>query len=280
MKVSLMHLAAIVALAACDRSARSTPASDADVDIVRITARAASIEAPDSLRPGWRRIHVEEVDGGHIVVLYRLADRTAAPGAVADFVAALDTAAATAAATPSAATAVGGFEGGASGDVVVHLTPGAYVLACVRRGDDGHRHAHRGESTTLTVRSASAADSTFASPPPSMQSINMVDFAYVGPDQWTRGAQFLRIENTGQQDHQLRLARLRDGATLQAWMTADDPATVATVVAGMARVGPGEVAYLPVDLTPGAYVAYCLVPDAKSRQPHVELGMLRQILVP
>ncbi len=276
MKLSLMRLAAIVLLAACDRSARKAPASDADLDIVRITARAGSIEAADSLRPGWRRIHVEEVDGGHIVVLFRLADGTAAPGAVADFVAALDTAAA----TPSAATAIGGFEGGASGDVVVHLTPGAYVLVCVRRGEDGHRHAHRGEATTLTVRTASAADSAFASPPPSTQSINMVDFAYVGPDQWTRGAQFLRLENTGQQDHQLRLARLRDGATLQAWMTADDPATVATAVAGMARVGPGEVAYLPVDLTPGAYVAYCLVPDGKSRQPHVEMGMFRQIRVP
>jgi hypothetical protein len=63
-------------------------------------------------------------------------------------------------------------------------------------------------------------------------------------------------------------------------MSADDPETVATAFAGMARIGPGEVAYLPVDLTPGAYVAYCLVADATSRQPHVELGMLRLIRVP
>lgn len=130
------------------------------------------------------------------------------------------------------------------------------------------------------MRAPSVADSVFATPPPSVRTNNMVDFAYAGPEQWTRGAPFLRIENGGRQDHQLRLARLREGATLQAWMTADDPDTVATAFAGMARVGPGDVAYLPVDLTPGAYVANCLVPDARTRQPHVEPGMLRQIRVP
>lgn len=98
--------------------------------------------------------------------------------------------------------------------------------------------ARHGEFSTLTVRAPSVAASVFATPPPSVRTNNMVDFAYAGPD------------------------------------------TVATAFVGMARVGPGDVAYLPVDLTSGAYVAYCLVPDARTRQPHVELGMLRQIRVP
>ena len=107
-----------------------------------------------------------------------------------------------------------------------------------------------------------------------------IPFAYIGPDHWAPGAQLLRIENTGKQDHQLRLARLRDGASLKAWTTADDPETVATTLLGMARLGPGEVAYLPVDLTPGTYIAYCLVADMTTKRPHVELGMLRAIQVP
>jgi hypothetical protein len=38
-------------------------------------------------------------------------------------------------------------------------------------------------------------------------------------------------------------------------------------------------AYLPVDLVAGSYVIYCLIPDAASGRPHVELGMLRAIQV-
>ncbi|WP_411279457.1 hypothetical protein [Gemmatimonas sp.] len=63
-------------------------------------------------------------------------------------------------------------------------------------------------------------------------------------------------------------------------MNADNRDTVATTFAGMARVGPGEVAYLPVGLAPGAYIAYCLVAEATTRRPHLELGMVRTFRVP
>ncbi|WP_373065474.1 hypothetical protein [Gemmatimonas sp.] len=159
-------------------------------------------------------------------------------------------------------------------------TPGVSVLACVRRADDGHRHAYDGEFTTLVVQPLMPADSVFASPPPSAHTIRMIDFAYLGPEQLTRGAQLLRVENSGQQDHQVRLARMRAGASLRSWMTADHRDAVAKTFAGMARVGPGEVAYLPVDLAPGAYVAYCLIAEATTRRPHLELGMVRLIQVP
>lgn len=263
-------LAGVVAtVTACESAPRTAASAPADV---AVTVRTGSIAAPDSVSPGWRRVRVDETDGEHIVVVFRLPATTDVPA----FVAALDTAPA----TPRPGIAIGGPEIGAQGEVVVHLTPGVYVLACVRRGADGHRHARTGESRILFVRTATAADSAFATPPRSTQTVRMVDFAYVGPDHWAPGAQLLRIENTGPHDHQLRLVRLRAGGTLQAWMTADDPDTVATAVVGMARVGVGEVAYLPVDLTPGSYIAYCLVTDGATKKPHVELGMLRAIQVP
>lgn len=258
----------LAVFAACDDSAR-VGASTADVPV---TVRTGSITAPDSVSPGWRRVHVDETEGEHIVIVFRLPASNDVPA----FVAALDSAPA----TPRPGLAIGGPEVGAQGDVIVHLTPGVYVLACVRRGEDGHRHAGRGESKIVYVRPAAAADSAFAAPPPSTQTVRMVDFAYVGSEHWAPGAQLLRIENTGPQDHQVRVARLRAGGTLQAWMTADDPDTVATTIVGMARVGAGEVAYLPIDLTPGSYIAYCLVTDGATKRPHVELGMLRAIQVP
>ena len=62
-------------------------------------------------------------------------------------------------------------------------------------------------------------------------------------------------------------------------MIADDPDQHATAVAGLARLGPGAEAYLPVELPTGAYVIYCLIRDPASGRPHVELGMLKAIQI-
>lgn len=83
---------------------------------------------------------------------------TATASEVTAFLAALDTAPV----TPRPGVALGGPEVGAQGEVIVHVTPGVYVLACVRRGDGGHRHASAAESAVLHVRSARPAASAFA----------------------------------------------------------------------------------------------------------------------
>lgn len=76
-----------------------------------------------------------------------------------------------------------------------------------------------------------------------------------GPEVGDSGRHLLAVRNVGAQDHQLRLARLRPGATVRDWMDADDPGEVVTDVAGVARLGAGQSAYLPVDLAAGEYVA-------------------------
>lgn len=62
-------------------------------------------------------------------------------------------------------------------------------------------------------------------------------------------------------------------------MNAEDPSSQEVPVGGMARLGPGAAAYLPVDLPRGEYIAYCLVPDLASGRPHAMLGMVRLIHV-
>ena len=270
--VAKTFAALVVGLASC----RDVPrAPDDGLSEVQVNVRSGAIIAPDSARAGWTRVSVSEAEDAHIVVIFRL-PATTTESDVRAFVAALDTAPS----TPPPGTAIGGPEVGTEGSVIVQLTPGVYVLACVRRDDDGHRHASRGETRMLTVRSAALVDSAAAGPPPSTHTLRMVDFAYIGADRVQAGPQLIRIENAGKQDHQVRLARLRKGASLQSWMSAEDPESIATTMAGMARVGPGEVAYLPVDLTSGSYVAYCLIADANTKRPHVALGMLRAIEVP
>lgn len=244
------------------------PAAD-----VTFAVRGSAITGPDSVGPGWSRVRVEEGGAGHIVVIFRVAG-AATDADLTTFLAALDSAPA----TPASAVALGGPEVGDIGDVVVQLTPGRYVLGCVRRGRGGHRHASSGEAKVLVVTNARVTAGR-DSPPAATQEVQLVDFAYIGPDRWPAGSHMLRVQNGGHQEHQLRLARLRPGSSLDDWMNAGDPGDIATPVAGVARLGPGAVAYLPVELPAGAYVAYCLITDPASGREHIKLGMLRAIQV-
>lgn len=257
---------AALALAACGSAGREpVPASDGGL---RIVASAGTLAAPDSVDAGWTRVRVDEDGTGHVVVVFRLADGATAADVPA-FLAALDTAAA----TPAGAVALGGPEMGDRGAVVLELAPGPHVVACLSRRDAAHRHASTGEARLLVVRTARAA----APAPTATDTVAMTDFAYPGTDRWRSGARVLAVRNDGRQDHQLRLARLRDGTTLREWAASEGE--TGTDVAGMARLGAGRTAYLPVELRPGEYVAYCLVPDPRTRQPHAMLGMVRAIHV-
>ena len=240
-------------------------------DII-IAAGRGRITAPTEAVPGWSRVRVDEDGAGHIVVLFRL-PVTASDSTVADFLARLDTGVP----TPLPGVALGGPEVGDTGQVIVHLTAGRYVIACMRAGADGQRHLHAGETAMLTVRGK--AKKARAAAPHASQVVRMVDFAFVGDDQWKAGPQLIRVENNGHQDHQLRIVRLRDGASMSDWINAPNPGAFAVPVVGLARTGAGEVAFLPVNLAPGSYVAHCLVTDQTSGRQHIALGMYRLIEV-
>jgi hypothetical protein len=246
------------------------PTETATTDELLITVQGGTLSGPDSLSPGWTRLRVEEDGSGHIVVVFRLSDG-ADPAA---FLAGLDTAQA----TPGLALALGGPEIGDTGELVLNFTPGRYLLGCVRRGPGGHRHASSGESRIIVVPTAPVPATPDAAPSATVD-LKLADFAYVGPDHWPAGAGMVRVENIGKQDHQLRLIQLPAGTTVQDWMNAEDPGEVGTPVIGVARIGSGAVAYLPVDLSPGSYVAYCLITDPASGEEHVLMGMLRAIQV-
>jgi hypothetical protein len=257
----------LTVLAGCgDRGA--PPAAGEPVFAVSI--KGGAISAPDSAAPGWTRLRVDEDGAGHILVAFRLPDGLS-DSAVTSLMLALDTVPA----TPAPALAMGGPEVGDTGEVIIELTPGRYLLGCVIRGEDGHRHLVTGESRLLTVSGFATAGRDSA--PVMTQEVGMVDFAYVGPERWAAGTHMLRVDNRGQQEHQFRLARLAPGSTLQQWLESERE--TGTPVAGVSRMGPGGVAYLPVSLAPGTYVAHCLITDPASGRPHVLMGMVRAITV-
>lgn len=243
---------------------------DAAEPALAVSIKGGTITAPDSVGSGWTRLRVEEDGGGHILVVFRLPEG-ATDSAVTSFMLALDSAPA----TPAPVMAMGGPEIGDTGEVIMELTPGRYLLGCVSRDEDGHRHLVTGESRLVTVSGAASAQRDSA--PVMTQEVGMVDFAYVGPERWTAGTHMLRVANRGQQDHQFRFARLEPGSTLQQWMESEGETGVSVV--GVSRLGSGAVAYLPVELPPGTYVAYCLITDPASGRPHALMGMVRAITV-
>ena len=260
----LSTFCALGATTACDRQ-DAAPVAAPGPDLL-VSVRHGAVSAPDSVAAGWLKLRVEEDGTGHILVVFRLPE-SMTDGDVAAFLAALDTARA----TPPPALALGGPEIGDTGDVVIQFTRGRYLLGCVTRGRDGHRHASTGEARAIRV-----TEGANAAPRPTGE-VPMVDFADVIPERWTAGSHLLRVQNRGRQDHQLRLVRLRAGSTVMTWMNAERPNQHAVPVAGLARMGPGAVAYLPVELIPGRYILFCLVADPATGRPHVEMGMLRSI---
>lgn len=249
-----------------------TAPKNAQADVL-VSVRTGAVVAPDTIAAGWQRVRVEEDDAGHILVVFRLDGRITA-STVPAFLTALDTTSI----TPAPGVALGGPEIGDTGVVVLRFTAGRYVLACVRKGDDGHRHAVSGESKVVVVPRGTVPRAR-AVAPVATQRVRMVDFAYTGPERWRAGEHLLHVVNDGKQDHQLRIARFRPGSPLATWMSAERPAMHVVPIAGVARMSPKMSAYLPVTLPAGEYLLHCLVSDPATNKMHQHLGMVRSIVV-
>lgn len=234
-----------VALAAC--AERQPAAVIPDPIVVRVSG--GGIVAPDSIAAGWQKLRVLEDSLGHILVFYRVEGADTVP--------------------------LGGAEVGDSADVTLHFTPGQHLVGCTRRHSDGTRHADSGERRAIVVTAAGNDAEPVAS---AVATITMHDFAYSGPDHWSAGRHVIRVSNEGQEDHQVRLARLLDDVTIRQWLTDTSGVPLDSTVAGMARIGRGGVAFFEATLQPGRYVIYCLIPTTTG-EPHIERGMFREIVV-
>jgi hypothetical protein len=253
-------------LVACQRDGKPVAVSQTG-STLDLTAARGTIGGPDSAVAGWTTLRVEEREGEvHRLIAFHL------PTGVdpEPFIAALDTAAT----TPLGAVALGGADG-APTSVTVFLEPGTLLVACLARDSADHRHATMGEWRRLEIHPSTAA----ATPPPGAITVEAADFAYGGAAAWPAGPQLVELRNVGAQDHLLLLAHLKPGQGLGSWLASEGADSVSDAPVGIARLGPGRSAYLPVSLVPGKYVLYCLIKDGRTGKLHLELGMLREITV-
>lgn len=110
------------------------------------------------------------------------------------------------------------------------------------------------------------------------------EFAFEGPDTLPAGATTLELDNQGDQVHELAVAQLLDGKTIDdvnALLKKGIPSKPPKWVKSMegTGAGPGETGTVDLDLEPGDYVFLCFVPDKESKKPHVALGMIKGVTV-
>jgi hypothetical protein len=164
---------------------------------------------------------------------------------------------------------------GGQAQAIVDLTPGNYIVFAV--------DAPQG-ATALTV--VAPASGTAPVDPAASVTVSLQEFAFVTPEKLTAGKQTWKIVNGGDQPHELNLAKVPDGTTLEqihALMTlpegaelpegAPDPSTFVTA-GGLGFISPGLTAWAILDLQPGTYAAFCYIPDQPTGTPHAFMGMV------
>jgi hypothetical protein len=159
------------------------------------------------------------------------------------------------------------------------LEPGNYVLVCFIPSADGTPHIAKGMLRPITVTASDAAPAP--EPVPDIV-VKLVDYGFELSKPLTPGKHIIRIENDGGQTHELVLAKLAPGKTVQdlsSWVFKMQGPPPGEPMGGVASIHPGGHGFITVDAVPGEYGFLCFVPDSKDGKPHVAHGMLKQITV-
>jgi hypothetical protein len=276
---------AAVAMAACAGDAAPKASSDttaafpaAAPTVVTIVAKDFSYEAPDTIAAGM--VTLKLVNQGpelHHVQLLRLTDGKT----YADLEAGLKTMTPGAPMPPWIRDVAGPNSPVPGGEqsVTGELEPGTYALICFIPSADHVPHAMKGMMKPLIVVPASGA---VAAAPAADITVKMTDYAWEVTPAMTAGKHVLRIENLAAQSHELFIAQLAPGKTvddLAKWVESQQGPPPGKPIGGISGMANGAVVYVPVDLEPGEYGLYCFLPDAKDGKPHIAHGMMTQITV-
>ena len=117
--------------------------------------------------------------------------------------------------------------------------------------------------------------------------VRLFDFNFEFPETVEAGPQLWEVTNTGEQPHELLLARSPEPVTTEQvieLMASESEGATPTgggpsfgdfePVGGIGWLSPGLTAWTEVDLAPGTYVALCFVFDPETGMPHVAMGMV------
>jgi uncharacterized cupredoxin-like copper-binding protein len=159
------------------------------------------------------------------------------------------------------------------------LTPGQYAVACMVPSTDGVPHLAKGMIAPLTVTEGESK----APEPAADLEIALTDYAFGLSSPLTAGTRTVRVTNGAQQLHEIVVARLEPGKTMEdllAWeIGGRQGAAPGQFVGGMSPLAPGDVGDFSMRFEPGTYGFLCFIPDAGDGRPHVAHGMMQTVTV-
>jgi hypothetical protein len=169
---------------------------------------------------------------------------------------------------------------GMSGEFVVTLTPGEWVLATDP------------ESGMAPVTFQVTGEAAEAQQIEADATVEMDDFEFVLPDNLTAGSQIWSVTNSGEQPHEMFVSRTPRRLTLEEVQIllelpedqlppegVPSPAEFQDV-GGVAPISTDQTVLVELNLEPGAYVAVCFMPDRESGMPHALKGMVVVFEIP
>ncbi|MBK8020604.1 MAG: hypothetical protein IPK19_04020 [Chloroflexi bacterium] len=166
-----------------------------------------------------------------------------------------------------------GLMPGQAGSVTYDLDAGEYVLA-----------DFAGEEPQLAMFTVADGEDVTQVQPNADLHVVMVDFGYGLPLTVPAGERVWRIENAGQQWHELAILPVEPETTIedvQALLAEGEESGLQQLPLLM-PLSAGEVAWLAVNLEPGTYALICNLPDLMNMEDmhtHYELGMIQLITV-
>ena len=151
-------------------------------------------------------------------------------------------------------------------------------MICLIPRADGMPHFAKGMAHMITVTGPAQATAE----PAADLTVKLVDYDFQFSTPITAGHHTIRVENAGQQWHEMVLVKLSTGKTAMdfaAWaqkMTGPPPGDFHGGVTGIL---PGAHMFIVTDLAPGDYGLICFFPDMKDGKAHLEHGMVKTIKV-
>ncbi|MCC6178911.1 MAG: hypothetical protein IT305_26685 [Chloroflexi bacterium] len=171
-------------------------------------------------------------------------------------------------------------EPGGAAEVALMLDPGQYVYVCFVAGPDGVSHLVKGMLLPFNVEASPDAPTVL---PTADGSITLHDFTFDMQRTLPAGAVTLRVVNDGPEPHEISIARLDEGKTVedarQSIIDANGGPHPYHEIGGMQGLAAGREGLVSLNLEPGQYVALCLIREPRSGLSHVHLGMIRGFTV-
>lgn len=265
--IGLLILAVPLFLSACTQN------SDTPINETVFTARDGRFEGPDTVAAGWTRLRLEnEGPEFYHMQLVRLADDKT----VAELASRLQQNPV----APAWAKHYGGPNPpspGSSAEAIVYLDSGRYALIDTVPDRAGKPHFHSGMVKALTVNGTGTGTE-----PDADVTIDLLDFGFDLAEPLVAGRQIIRVNNRGEQPHEIFLARLGEGETPESFLGSLAPGGAPAVweaLGGISVIEPDAHGYFTADLQPGRYILTCFAPDQSSGNPHFMLGMIEEMTV-